>query len=57
MSTIVYVATAWEEEYQYHQMFATLAQAQACAARWRDDLLDNVEVKTEALWEDNVLPF
>lgn len=57
MSTIVYVVTAWEEEYQYQQMFATLKKAQACASRWRDDLLDNVEVKTEALWEDNVIPF
>jgi len=55
--SIVYVATAWEEEYQHHRMFSSLQDAQACASRWRDDLLDNVEVKTEALWENNVLPF
>lgn len=57
MSTIVYVVTAWEEEYQHQQMFATFKKAQACASRWRDDLLDNVEVRKAELWEDNVLPF
>jgi len=57
MFTIVYVVTAWEEEYQHQQMFATLKKAQACASRWRDDLLDNVEVRKAELWEDNALPF
>jgi len=53
----VWVATGWEEEYQHQQLFAKEEDALACASRWKDDLLDSVEVRLVDLWEEDVLPF
>lgn len=53
----MWLATAWEEEYQHRVMFANEEDAQACASRWRDDLLDNVKVELVDIMEDDDLPF
>ena len=53
----VWVATGWEEEYQHQQLFARQEDALACASRWKDDLLESVEVRLVDLWEEDVLPF
>jgi hypothetical protein len=53
----VWVATAWEEEYQLQRLFAKEEDAQACASRWEDDLLDCVEIRLVDLREEDVLPF
>jgi hypothetical protein len=42
----MWLATAWEEEYQHRVMFANEEDAQAWASRWEDDLLDDVKVDT-----------
>ena len=41
----MWLATAWEEEYQHRVMFANEEDAQAWASRWQDDLLDDVKVE------------
>jgi len=51
----VWVVTAWEEEYQLQNLFAKEADARACASRWKDDLLDSVEIRLVDLWEEDVL--
>jgi hypothetical protein len=56
-NTQVWMATAWEEEYQLQRLFAKEEDARACASLWEDDLLDLVEVKLVDLWEDDVIPF
>ena len=53
----VWLATAWEEEYQHRDMFTNEEDAQACASRWKDDLLDNVKVELVDIMEDDDLPF
>ena len=53
----VWVATGWEEEYQHQRLFAKEEDALACASRWKDDLLDSVQVKLVDLWEEDVLSF
>ena len=52
----VWVVTAWEEEYQHQRLFAKGEDALDCASRWRDDLLDDVQIRLADLWEDEV-PF
>ena len=53
----VWLATAWEEEYQHRVMFTNEQDAQAWASRWKDDLLDNVKVELVDIMGDDDLPF
>ena len=53
----MWLATAWEEEYQHRVMFSNEEDAQAWASRWKDDLLDNVKVELVDIMEDDDLPF
>jgi hypothetical protein len=53
----MWLATAWEEEYQHRVMFANEEDAQAWAARWEDDLLDDVKVELVDIMGDDDLPF
>jgi len=53
----MWLATAWEEEYQHRVMFANEEDAQAWASRWQDDLLDNVKIELIDIMQDDDLPF
>ena len=53
----MWLATAWEEEYQHRVMFANEEDAQAWASRWEDDLLDDVKVELVDIMGDDDLPF
>ena len=53
----MWLATAWEEEYQHRVMFANEEDAQAWASRWKDDLFDDVKVELVDIMGDNDLPF
>jgi hypothetical protein len=53
----MWLATAWDEEYQHRIMFADYNKALQCVWRWEDDCLDNVELELIDIMGDNDLPF
>ena len=53
----MWLATAWEEEYQHRVMFADEQDARDWASRWEDDLLDEVKVELVDIMGDDEFPF
>jgi hypothetical protein len=53
----MWLATAWEEEYQHRVMFANQEDACKHAERWKDDLFDSVEVVQIGIMPDDEFPF
>jgi len=53
----MWLATAWEEEYQHRIMFADYNKALQCVWRWEDDCLDNIELELVDIMGDDDFPF
>ena len=53
----MWLATAWQDDYQHRIMFADYNKALQCVWRWEDDCLDDIELELVNIMGDDDLPF